>query len=137
MAKSKEQKRKEAQERALLNMSQRTAELIRWTAVHHMDLRSSNDGNTWSEWTVKQLRTAVAGFYVHLRDCGLPHEVGAFYILHDKVLIAQDADRTYRRQERKCLYCLQHLGKYHKAPCAHSQGGRVADHEALYIDEGK
>lgn len=133
MAKTKEQKRLEARQRALSNTARRTDDLIWWVRHFHQELAL----DTWDKWTLNTLRDKVAHFYNHLKDCGLPHDVGAFYIMHNKVLVAQDLDLTYKRNQRKCLYCLQPFGQYHKAPCAHSQGGRVANHEALYIDERK
>ena len=139
MAKSKEQKREEARQRALRNVRTRISDLIRWVACHHMDLMNSEDGNNrWSDWTVKRLRSEVASFHAYLRDCGLPSGDGSFFILHKNpnIVLGDDA-LPYRQHKRKCLYCLQPRGQYHKAPCAHSQSGRVADHEALFIDERK
>lgn len=131
MAKTKEQKRREAQARATANLSRRSEDLMWWVRQHHTEMAL----DSWNLWTVNTLRSKIASFYDHLRDCGLPHDPGAFYIMRDKVLIAQDPTGSYKRGERKCLYCLQPLGQPHKEPC--DTGARVALHEALFIDEKK
>ena len=131
MAKSKEQKRQEAKERAISNIARRTDDLILWVRQHHADLALVGG----DRWTVNMLRNKVTAFYQHLHACGLPHDVGAFYVTHNKVLIAQYPTGDYKRSRRRCLYCLQPLGQYHKAPCANETSGRVSDAEALFIDE--
>lgn len=133
MPKTKEQKRKEAQERATASLQRRSDDLMWWIKRHHTELSL----DAWDRGTVRILRSKVSSFYDLLRDCGLPHEVGAFYILHNKVLLAQDTTGSYKQDKRKCLYCRQPFGQYHKAPCAHETSGRVALHEALFIDERK
>lgn len=136
MAKTKEQKRKEAQQRAIANTGKRTEDLLWWVRQHHADLALGE----WNRHTVSTLRSKIAGFYNHLRECGLPHEAGAFYVYQYKtlqVLIAQDSTGTYKRGYRKCLYCLQPLYEHHKAPCEHGPANRVDQFDALYIDERK
>lgn len=134
MAKTKEQKRKEAQERAVSNMAGRADDLLWWMCQHHTELAL----DSWSKWTVDTLRSKIVGFHNHLRDCGLPFGDGALFIVDGRNYrhVKYGADALYyRNAPRKCLYCLQPKGQYHQAPCANVQSGRVSEVDAIYIDE--
>lgn len=135
MVKTKEQKRQEAQQRALRSLRQRSEYLMKWVATHHHDIAQRDDeNNRWEAWTIQKLRTEVAAFYIYLRDCGLHNAPGAFFIMREKILLTRyAADFFPKRHQRRCLICLQTRGQYHAAPC--EQRTVVLEDDAIFIDE--